>query len=337
MVRRSTVDRSPQPAVHTAGFDTETRDLAQGGDVTRQRAAQSWRGAGGRWLVWAFRAVLWAVLLIIGYRGVMAILLNEAPATSTPAPSAPPTSKFPAGLAGGFALQFSEVYLNANPADAGQRASELAQFLPADADTQLGWDGKGTLQLQSEQLAGVKIHNAHNAVVTVLARVNGNLMELGVPVYSTGGSMVVSGEPAWLPAPPRAAPPANPPAASDDAAQADLQNLLPQFFVAYANGNPVTLARFLVPGAKVTGLGDTLTYSSLSSVNVPPGGNTRQITATVVWRIPGAPVPAKPQSRHAQAAPPAGLEMTYGLTIVKQNGSWYVKSITPSTRPAGPP
>src|SRR5262249_19786688 len=33
-----------------------------------------WRGAGGRWLIWAFRAVLWAVLLLIGYRGVAAIV-----------------------------------------------------------------------------------------------------------------------------------------------------------------------------------------------------------------------------------------------------------------------
>ena len=46
-------------------------------------------------------------------------------------------------------------------------------------------------------------------MVTLLATVNGQLMELGVPVIASGSGMVVSGEPAWLPAPPQiSAPPA---------------------------------------------------------------------------------------------------------------------------------
>ena len=44
--------------------------------LARSRAGRSaqWRGAGGRWMVWAFRAVVWAVLLIVGYRGVTGIV-----------------------------------------------------------------------------------------------------------------------------------------------------------------------------------------------------------------------------------------------------------------------
>ena len=55
------------------------------------RPGRTWGGAGGRWLVWVFRGIAWAVLLLIGYRGVVAILSNEsrsgqaAPATSAPA------------------------------------------------------------------------------------------------------------------------------------------------------------------------------------------------------------------------------------------------------------
>src|SRR5947208_3278116 len=75
MVRRSTVDRSPQPSVHDADFDPGARDVVPEGR-TRQRPSGTWRGAGGRWLVWVFRVVVWAVLLIIGYRGVTAIVLN---------------------------------------------------------------------------------------------------------------------------------------------------------------------------------------------------------------------------------------------------------------------
>ena len=40
-----------------------------------------------------------------------------------------------------------------------------------------------------------------HAVVTLLAKVNGHLMELGVPIYATAAGLVVSGEPAWLPPP----------------------------------------------------------------------------------------------------------------------------------------
>jgi hypothetical protein len=36
-------------------------------------------------------------------------------------------------------------------------------------------------------------------VVTLLAWVNGNMMELAVPVYAAAGGLEISGEPAWLP------------------------------------------------------------------------------------------------------------------------------------------
>src|SRR5260370_36169477 len=78
MVRRSTVDRSPQPTVYRAGSDAGTGDPAQGGGASRRYAAPGWRGAGGRWLVWTLRIVVWAGLLIIGYRGWMASVVNEA-------------------------------------------------------------------------------------------------------------------------------------------------------------------------------------------------------------------------------------------------------------------
>ena len=87
MVRRSTVDRSPQPDLYGAGYDPGT-ESRQAGAGKRPRSGSGWRGAGGRWLVWTFRVMVWAVLLIIGYRGVMAIVLNETPPShTTPAPA----------------------------------------------------------------------------------------------------------------------------------------------------------------------------------------------------------------------------------------------------------
>lgn len=193
MVRRSTVDRSPQSDVYDADYAAGTGDLAPGGGK-KGRTSPGWRGAGGRWLVWVFRIVVWAVLLLIGYRGVTAIMFGETGNNPAPAPTASPSSGFPSALASAYALQFGQVYLNADPATASQRASELATFLPAGTDPQLGWNGSGSLQLQTEQVANVAVTDAHHALVTLLARVNGQLMELGVPIYYSGGALAVSGQ-----------------------------------------------------------------------------------------------------------------------------------------------
>jgi Conjugative transposon protein TcpC len=326
MGRRSTVDRSPQSDLYSADYVAGTGDLAQGGGQ-KDRTVSGWRGAGGRWLVWVFRVVVWLVLLLIGYRGVTAIMAGET-TSGAAAPTASPSNAFPSALAGAYALQFGQVYLNADPATANQRASELATFLPAGADSQLGWNGNGSLVLQSEQVADVAVKDANHAVVTLLARVNGNLMELGVPVYYTGGALAVSGEPAWLPAPAKAAVPTPTPPSSDTASQEELAKQLPAFFQAYASGDQATLGRFLAPGTTVTGLNGQLTFGSLAGVIVPAGGDTRHVIATVEWNVPG-------QVSSGTASPSAQLEMSYALTIVNKGGTWYISAIGPSFQTAG--
>jgi hypothetical protein len=332
MVRRSTVDRSPQPELYSAGYEAGTKDLAQGGTGRRPRTGQGWRGAGGRWLVWTFRVVLWVVLLVVGYRGVMAIMLNETPPSHSRPAHGTHSPAFPAALAGAYALQFGEAYLNASPATAGQRASELAAFLPPGADPQLGWNGSGSLSLQSEQVAGITVRDAHHAVVTLLARVNGRMMELGVPVYAAAGGMGISGEPAWLPAPAPAVVPSPPAVNSDAATQAAMMRQLPDFFRAYASGDESTLGRFLAPGTSVTGLGGSVAFGSVTNVSAPAGGPVRHIIATVAWDIPGEPANAAPAGNAT-----ASLEMTYELTIIRQHGTWYVQDIAPSSQAGGQP
>lgn len=350
MVRRSTVDRSPPPAVQAAGYDPGTGDLAQSGEATQRRGGQPWRGAGGRWLVWVFRVVVWLVLLVIGYRGITAIVLNETPSSgSAPVPVAT-GARFPVLAAEAYASQFGQVYLSASPSTASQRAAELAQFLPSGFDPQAGWNGSGVLKLQSEQVAGVRVRDSHHAVVTLLARVNGQLMGLGVPVYAAKGDMAIAGEPAWLPPPTRAVVPSTAPVNTDSATTAVLMKQLPDFFQAYASGSQVTLGRFEVPGAKLPGLGGAVKFGALTSVTVPPGGTQRDITATVTWRV-SSPAPDRPanpaprgkagrkadKTRAGKRPPPVQLEMTYALTIVKQHGTWYIKSLRPSTQTGGSP
>jgi hypothetical protein len=327
MVRRSPVDRSPQSGVY-ADYGAVAADSPPAPGPAAGRAPGTW--SGGRWLVWLGRAVVWLVILLIGYNGVAAIMSRQA---AGPAPGPPAGSRgqgFPSGLAAAYAMEFGQVYLNASPATAAQRASRLAAFLPPGADPQLGWNGSGTLTLGFEQVAGVRANGAHRGVVTLLAAVNGQLMELAVPVYSDGHGLVVSGEPAWLAAPGRAAMPSSSVTTSDSVTQAVLMSQLPSFFQAYASGNQATLARFLAPGTVIGGRGGQVSYGSLTGLTVPPGGAARNVTATVMWRLPGQAAPAG-------HSPPAALEVTYALRVEKRSGTWYVKDISPSNQPIGPP
>ena len=301
-----------------------------------QARSRQRRGSGGRWLIWALRGVLWVVLLLIGFRGVAAIVSSPAPASPAPgrpAPAAAPGS-FPVQLASAYALQFGQAYLNFDPATASQRATELAGFLPPGSDSQLGWNGSGVQQLQSEQVASVSVQGSGHAVVTLLATVNGHLLELGVPLYTAQGGIVVTGEPALLPAPARATPPQQPASSADQPTQAALTAQLPAFFRAYASGDAQTMARFLAPGAQVTGLHATVVFRSLSHVVVPAGHSVRHVSVTVTWLERGTAGAAA--SAGAPAAP-ATLQMSYAMTVVRRAGTWYVRSIGASAQLPGAP
>jgi hypothetical protein len=311
----------PGPAVLENEIDPRTVGTPDG---------RSWSGEGGRWLLWPLRAALWATLLIIAYRGVTAIIFHQA--SAAPADGAKPggtaASQFPVTLAEAYATEFGQVYLNFSPATQAQREQELAAFLPpgvAAANPDLGWNGTGQLRLQSEQVAGIAVQDPRHAVVTLLATVNGQLMELGVPVIASGGGMIVAGEPAWLPAPPRISPPAPSSQGSDPVARAELLNELPAFFQAYAAGDPAALSRFEVRGVSLTGLGGAVAFDSIAGLQVPPGGATRQITATVIWQLPGQ-----------VSAGTTELEMAYRMSVRElQSDKWYVNEISAAAEAVG--
>lgn len=330
MVRRATLDRQEQSAVYDESLP--------GARVPPQRARQAavpWRGAGGRWAIWVLRAVAWAALLLIAFRGVTAIVTK--PTTPSPAGTAVASGpRFPVSLAESYAQEFGAVYLNFSPATSAQRAVQLSAFLPAGTDPQLGWNGAGTQRLQSEQVASISVRSDHSAVVTLLAQVSNSLIELAVPIYSAGDGMVVSGEPALLSAPARILPPQPPSQEPDTVTAAALTAELPGFFQAYASADQVTLGRYLARGARVTGLNNAFTFGSIQGVTVPFGGPTRSITVTVLWhQATGA---ASPASGQAVGAAPGGLEMSYQMTVVRQGTSWYVQAIGASTQTqSGPP
>jgi hypothetical protein len=325
MARRALLERSDQLTA-----DDEALPLRQPHSARPDQVMPHWRGAGGKWLVWVARAIAWAALLLIGFRGVLAIV--EGPTQSTPASSGATSgsTQFPVTSAEAYALEFGDVYLNFSPGSAAARSEDLARFVPPNADPEVGWNGAGTQRLLDEQVAAVSVTGRHTAVVTLLARVNGGrLIELGVPIYAAGGGMSVSGNPALLPGPAKAIPPAASPQTSDQVTEAALQSQLPAFFQAYAGGDQATLARFAAPGARITGLGGGVSFAGIDSVYVPAGGSTRWVSVTVTWHLASAAPAAKVAS---VGAAPAALEMTYQLTIVRQRGSWDIRSIGASTQ-----
>ena len=310
--------------------------LADGSLAVGPGVGVSWRGAGGRWMLWPLRVVLWAALLVIAFRGITAIVFNQAwaPAGGATGPRSAVGGQFPVPMAEAYAAEFGRMYLSVSPQNQVQREQALAAFVPASvsaAHPDLGWNGTGQLNLQSEQVAGITVQDPRHAVVTLLALVNGQFMELGVPVAASGGGVVVSGEPAWLPAPPQISPPPVAPRGSDQVAQRQLMNELPAFFRAYANGDSAALNRFGVRGVSLTGLGGAVAFDSIAALHVPPGGATRQITVTVIWQFP---------DQGGLAAGNLGiaseLEMTYGMSVLDlQSGKWYVKEIGASTEAVG--
>src|SRR5262245_34660982 len=223
----------PETAEHVTGL---AQPLAVGQLDARQAPPSTrrlWSGAGGRWLVWTARVVLWAVVLLIGYRGVGGVVVGYPGLGGTAPPEAGSGNEvrgFPSALAQAYALEFGRAYLNFNPANAVQRARSLSAFLPPGTDPELGWNGAASSTLQSEQVADVHVLNSHRAVITLLARVNGNLVELGVPIYARHRALAVSGYPALLPAPGQVVPPALASVRQDRAAMRSLSRLLPGFF-----------------------------------------------------------------------------------------------------------
>ena len=332
MVRRALLDRDD-----VLSADDEALPASQPFPTPRPVQAH-WHGAGGRWLIWIGRTVAWAVILLIGYRGILAIIdgrMSPTSPTSASPPVAAGSSQFPVTMAEAYATQFGNVYLNFSPAGAARRSRELAGFLPSGADPQLGWNGVGTQRLLASQVAGVSVTGSHSAVVTLLAQLSsGRMIELGVPIYAANGGMIVSGNPALLPGPSKVMPPAAV-HGGDQATAAVLQRQLPAFFEAFASGDRTTLARYTSPGAQLSGLDGAVTFGAINSVYAPAGGSSRSISVTVTWQLPTL---ATGNAVQPVGAAPAALQMTYQLTVIRQQGSWDVASIGVSASPLqGPP
>jgi hypothetical protein len=283
-----------------------------------------WGGSGGRWWIWVGRIILWAFILVVIVNGIRAPFerFNAKPSAAPANGQKAQTTQFPESAASAYALQFAGIYLSYDQKNPAARETQLSYFLPDGADQQFGWDGNGQMAVQQLQVAGVNVRDADDAIVTLLVKANDRWLQLAVPVYAKDGAMVISGRPALLPAPPRAALPQPAAQDRDSGLEDQLKPRLETFFKAYASSDQSILG-LLYSGGPLTGLNGAVDFAQLGDVVAPPGAaGLRIVTAKVTWQIPTA------QNKAAAAK----LEQTYQLTVVKKDdGNWYVKDIQGAT------
>src|SRR2546430_858533 len=90
----------PRPRALDTEWDPLVADMqADGSLAARPGIGGSWRGAGGRWLLWPLRVVLWTALVVVAFRGITAIIFGSSPAPAGGTGAANATGKFPVSLA----------------------------------------------------------------------------------------------------------------------------------------------------------------------------------------------------------------------------------------------
>jgi HAD superfamily phosphatase (TIGR01681 family) len=109
-------------------LDPQVADMqADGSLAARPGIGGSWRGAGGRWLLWPLRVVLWTALAVVAFRGITAIIPGSSPAPAGGTGPANATGEFPVSLAEAYATEFGRVYLGFSPQSLGQREQVILE------------------------------------------------------------------------------------------------------------------------------------------------------------------------------------------------------------------
>ena len=222
-------------------------------DAGRRSAAKPWRGSGGRWIVWVLRVVAWAVLLVIGYRGVSRSSMARGPRRQERLGRASHAYEFPQLTGGGLRARLRQRLPELQPGYGGRRSAELAAYLPASAtasSSELGWNGAGTEHLQAEQVASIRRPERAFRGRERARRGQRQADRARRAGLRLRRRLVVSGQPAILAPPARAVLPTAPQVNSDQTTVSALTSQLPPFFRAYASGDGITLGRFLAPAPR---------------------------------------------------------------------------------------
>lgn len=269
----------------------------------------------------AGRALLWAtvgLLVLLGLRSVIAPprAVHEVRQVTKSSPA----EEFPQTEAQAVATRFARSYLTL-PGGPGkqpqqvrsQRAAEMRQDTAVDLSST--WDGTGTQSVLTLLPGDVRATSATAATVDVLAEVDNvkqkttpapkpkpgqkpvkatttqqhhrGWLTLSVPVQEVGGRVVVSASPLFRSTPAAQAPSEQSRITEDTAASDATRANVDAFLRAWAGNDAAQLRAVTAPGARLSPLGQQLTYSQLSrwAVEKAPGSqNTRTGHAQVVWK-----------------------------------------------------
>jgi hypothetical protein len=328
---------APPATVAPAGArSASARRLRPTLDRPRPAAGSAHRRAvdmrGGRWKIKAFRGAFFlalALLLLGGLRNIIAppsvpppdVLAQQVAATMG-------ENGFPTAAAQSFALRFATVYLSHDEQKQAERSAALANYTGPETSTQWGWTGSGNQRIVNGPLIAQRprLTDATHATITVAAQVTGGAwLYLAIPVYAANEhALVVSGPPAFVPAPALAdGPDSGPPTGQPDDALARTltTDVLTGYLTAWAASDDAALSRYITPDASVharQGLAGTVRLGQIRSVHVPRDeATTRTVLIDVVWAT-GAD---------------GGYGQVYRLDVQQQSdGRWYIADLQ-----AGPP
>ncbi|WP_159452450.1 conjugal transfer protein [Streptomyces malaysiensis] len=253
------------------------------------------------------RGLVWAVVILAAITGVRSWIVPP----KAPAPAPAPTKSapgYPSAEAQALAARFARAYLTWDEGEPTERAELLAAVLPAGADTQMGWDGKGSQEVLAVQPGAVSTGDDGQARVRVEALIQrsteapptkgkkkaptpgaAHWVGLDVPVVRTAGRVIVTGQPGMVGIPARGpkAPELHAPQA-DTELSAATEGVVDRFLRAYSTGDTDTVT---APGASVPPLAEGVKYKELTSWSADKGSGTdRTGTARVSWEISGAEI-----------------------------------------------
>ncbi|RLU80150.1 hypothetical protein CTZ27_35470 [Streptomyces griseocarneus] len=251
------------------------------------------------------RGLVWTVLVLAAVTGVRSWFVPPKAPRALPAPAQSGAPAYPVAEAAQVAAQFARAYLGVDEAKASDRAAALAAFLPSGADTGMGWDGHGKVDVLAVEPGVVAPGDGRQARVRVDVLIRPVLpppsegksapesparwVGLDVPVVAAGGRVLVAGRPGLVGLPKAGPKTPEVPAPKQDAELGlGTRPVVEKFFRAYAGGDTEAVA---APGASVPALPEGLAFKQLDSWTVDAGsGSDRMGTAAVSWMVGTASV-----------------------------------------------
>ncbi|MGH9187356.1 MAG: conjugal transfer protein, partial [Acidimicrobiales bacterium] len=209
---------------------------------------------------------------------------------------------------------FTADYLSVDETAPEARRQALASYLADGVDLDGGWDGRGVQAVLEAVPMSITATDEDRPVVSVAARLaGGRWINLAVPLASDGNGFAVTGLPALIPAPAAASGLNAGELEEDPDLTGQLRSTVESFFRAYGSGSPAELDRWLAPGERLEGLGGAFELDALDRLAVAEDDDDHAIArATVRW---------------TDAATGIALGSTYDLTLVQQEGRWYVERL----------